>query len=208
MARGSSYESSRCLFMRHAPNSLASFRPCSPRFPDFVHQHMLNKKRACEHVDAARRRAVPVGELMVHFRREKLLRRTNPDVTSLSLFDSQTLRVSGNLTLAEEETDDNSDEEKGRRQRSVFMRGESRLSPVATCRQHSTSAWLHFPHVELVVLFFAFEGAVASFASAMRHSECPEFFYAALVALVSAGAQPNPTLALHATCANEKSYLL
>lgn len=101
--------------------------------------------------------------------------------------------VSGNLSPVDEELE-NSDEEEGRGQGLVPMGGEGRLSPVATCRQHSASAWLHFPHVELVVLFFAFEGAVASFASAMRHSECPEVFYTALTALVSANISPtNPT---------------
>ncbi|CAM9886855.1 unnamed protein product [Ectocarpus sp. 12 AP-2014] len=76
-----------------------------------------------------------------------------------------------------------SDEEEGGRGL-VPMRSENRLSPVATCREHSTSAWLHFPHVELVFLFFAFEGAVASFASAIRNSECPEMFYMAIAAMV------------------------
>ena len=125
------------------------------------------KKRARDNVNAARRRAAPVGELQARLRTGKKTR--------------QGLA----LEVPVDEDLDDSDEEEGGGNGLVPMRGESRLSPVATCREHSTSAWLHFPHIELVVLFFAFEGAVASFASAMRHSECPEVFYTALVAMVS-----------------------
>lgn len=152
------------------------------------------KKRARENVDAARRREVPVGELRARFMGGKLLRRTTPELAAPSPIASQGSHVSGNLSPVDEERD-NSDEEEGGGRGLVTMGEDRRLSPVATCREHSTSAWLHFPHVELVVLFFAFEGAVASFASAMRHSECPEIFYTALAALVS-GTVP---------CINQKS---
>eukprot|EP00752_Nemacystus_decipiens_P003432 g3173.t1 len=81
------------------------------------------------------------------------------------------------------ETDCSDEEEGGWRCRPVLTRVESRLSPVAECREHSTSAWLHFPHVELVVLFFAFEGAVASQVSALRGGDCPSVTITAAVAL-------------------------
>ena len=139
-------------------------------------------------MDAARRRAVPAGELQARFRGGKLLRRTTPELAAPSPFASQGSQVSRNLSRVDEEIE-NSDEEEGGGRGLVPMGNEVRLGPVATCREHSTSAWLHFPHVELVILFFAFEGAVASFASAMRHSECPEIFYTALAALVSARKQ-------------------
>lgn len=83
------------------------------------------------------------------------------------------------------ETDCSDEEEGGRRRCRALTRVESRLSPVAECREHSTSAWLHFPHVELVVLFFAFEGAVASQVSALREGGCPPVIVAAAAALVS-----------------------
>lgn len=67
----------------------------------------------------------------------------------------------------------------------VLMRGESSLNPVATCREYSRSAWLHFPHVELVFLFFAFEGAVASQASVIRNRGCAHILWAAVAVLVS-----------------------
>ncbi|CAM9702642.1 unnamed protein product, partial [Laminaria digitata] len=53
------------------------------------------------------------------------------------------------------------------------IRTENILSMVSVCRDRSTSAWLHFPHVELMFLLFAFEGAVAAGVSALRESRCP-----------------------------------
>lgn len=45
--------------------------------------------------------------------------------------------------------------------------------------------WLHFPHLELLFLFWAFEGAVAAQVSALKNAECPWVFWLALAALVS-----------------------
>lgn len=144
-------------------------------------------------MDAARRRAIPVGELQARFKRGKLLRRTTPALTGPSPVASQGSQVSGEISSGYGELHNSDEEERGGRGPGLVPMDSSggQLSPVATCREHSTSAWLHFPHVELVVLFFAFEGAVASFAAAMRHSECPEIFYTALVALVSAIIPPT-----------------
>lgn len=75
-----------------------------------------------------------------------------------------------------------SDEEEGG---VALTGGKRRLSPVAECRDRSRSAWLHFPHMELVFLFFAFEGVVASQASALRNARCPGMFFTAMVVLVS-----------------------
>lgn len=58
---------------------------------------------------------------------------------------------------------------------------------VATCRDRSESLWLHYPHVELVFLFFAFQGATTSCMSAMRHARCPALFFAAVSFMVSGG---------------------
>lgn len=85
----------------------------------------------------------------------------------------------------EEETEDKdaglSDEEEGRHQ---STRSKSRLKSISDCRDRSRSAWLHFPHVELVFLLFAFEGAVGAQASALRNIDCPATFFMAAVALV------------------------
>lgn len=59
------------------------------------------------------------------------------------------------------------------------------LNPVAECRGYSQSAWLHFPHIELMFLFFAFEGAVASELSVLREGGCPAVYFTAAAALVS-----------------------
>lgn len=59
-------------------------------------------------------------------------------------------------------------------------------TPIAECRDKSKSAWLHFPHFELVFLFFAYEGAVASQAYAIRHVglDCPSMVCTAVAVLV------------------------
>lgn len=62
----------------------------------------------------------------------------------------------------------NSDEEEGGA--GVPIPSEVRLSPVATC---------------LTFLFFAYEGAIASQAAAIRSATCPEVSITAVVALVS-----------------------
>lgn len=67
----------------------------------------------------------------------------------------------------------------------VMMPGHGRVNPIEECRNRSHSAWLHFPHVELVFLFFAFEGAIASQVSAIHTAGCPEIVASAGVALVS-----------------------
>ncbi|CAM9896736.1 unnamed protein product, partial [Laminaria digitata] len=57
-------------------------------------------------------------------------------------------------------------------------------NPILTCRRRSRSIWLHFPHLELLFLFWAFEGAVAAQVSAIRTAECPWVFWLALAALL------------------------
>eukprot|EP00903_Cladosiphon_okamuranus_P017880 g16453.t1 len=56
--------------------------------------------------------------------------------------------------------------------------------PILACRRRSRSMWLHFPHVELLFLFWAFEGAVAAQVSALNKAECPRVFWLALAALL------------------------
>lgn len=65
------------------------------------------------------------------------------------------------------------------------FRSDNRFRTLPEYRDHSASPWLHFPHVELVFLLFAFEGAVAAGASALRESSCPWVIVAASAALVS-----------------------
>lgn len=145
------------------------------------------QQRAAAEVAGARRRGAPVGELTARFTGGRIVRRTYPGVVADSIqgvsSNPSTSQSAQNLSPANNEESDSSDDEEGGRGSLVVMRG-GRLSPVATCREHSRSAWLHFPHIELVFLFFAFQGAVASQASVLRNSRCPEVFYTAVAALV------------------------
>lgn len=67
----------------------------------------------------------------------------------------------------------------------VWSRPKTRRALLAECRDRSRSAWLYFPHVELLFLLFAFEGAVASQLAALRDGGCPWVLYMACTALVS-----------------------
>lgn len=60
-----------------------------------------------------------------------------------------------------------------------------RVNLISECRDHSPSSLLHFPHIELVFMFFAFEGAVAAQVSALRVSTCPWVVFMAVTTLVS-----------------------
>lgn len=98
----------------------------------------------------------------------------------------------GNLS----ESDDEEGEEEEGWCGSAPCRKEACLTPTtaaagsaavaAACREHLRSACVHFPHLELMFLFFAFEGAVASQARAIGdgHDEKPIVFCMAVVALV------------------------
>lgn len=46
------------------------------------------------------------------------------------------------------------------------------VDPITDCRDMSSSAWLHFPHVELLFLLFAFEGFIAAQVYGAHESEC------------------------------------
>ncbi|CAM9748893.1 unnamed protein product [Ascophyllum nodosum] len=66
----------------------------------------------------------------------------------------------------------------------VYRPRHNARDPIVECRDKSTSAWLHFPHVELVFLLFAFEGFVAAQVSAARNAECLPVFITASTVLV------------------------
>lgn len=64
------------------------------------------------------------------------------------------------------------------------------MKKIAECREKSQSAWLHFPHVELVFLLFTFEGAVAAQVAAVRENSSPLVFFLAMSTLVSQPCSP------------------
>ncbi|CAB1109109.1 unnamed protein product [Ectocarpus sp. CCAP 1310/34] len=47
--------------------------------------------------------------------------------------------------------------------------GDDGLGPVAKCRDRSKSLWIHFPHVELLFILYAFQGALAAQVDVLRH---------------------------------------
>eukprot|EP00903_Cladosiphon_okamuranus_P018718 g17231.t1 len=65
-----------------------------------------------------------------------------------------------------------------------MKRANGRMGEISQCREISQSPWLHFPHLELVFLIFAFEGAVTSQVSALKDTNSSKVFYVAAVTLV------------------------
>eukprot|EP00903_Cladosiphon_okamuranus_P014942 g13833.t1 len=63
-------------------------------------------------------------------------------------------------------------------------RANGRMGEISQCREISQSPWLHFPHLELVFLIFAFEGAVTSQVSALKDTNSSKVFYMAAATLV------------------------
>ncbi|CAM9590962.1 unnamed protein product, partial [Ectocarpus sp. 13 AM-2016] len=76
--------------------------------------------------------------------------------------------------------DSNTDEEGGPRN----TRPSNSIGQVSECRELSQSPWLHYPHLELIFLFFAFEGAVTSQMAALRSANSSIILYAAVATLV------------------------
>lgn len=168
---------------------------------------MAYQERAAEELAAARRRGITVDGLSATLLggRGSHARRTLPtgDDDSVANEDSthsasstrrrprpQTLNAAVYRGRSVEEDDRVTSFALSRR--SALLRESSALSsardrtPIVECRDKSTSAWLHFPHIELVFLLFAYEGAVAAQVSAIRHIglDCPSMFVTATVILV------------------------
>ncbi|CAM9210891.1 unnamed protein product [Scytosiphon promiscuus] len=166
-----------------------------------VEASWLAKKHAAAALVVAPSRPAPRREKgSVRFASEKKLRRTAPGDPRYrpSLVDDERRgENNGDLPPVQEESEcscgsSNVDEEQlssdrgeeAERGKDLAVHNEKRLGPVETCREQSRSAWLHFPHVELVFLLFAFEGAVASQAAAIQRASCPGIAAAAGVALL------------------------
>ncbi|CAB1104148.1 unnamed protein product [Ectocarpus sp. CCAP 1310/34] len=75
-------------------------------------------------------------------------------------------------------------------------RAGSSIGQVSECRELSQSAWLHYPHLELVFLFFAFEGAVTSQVSALRSTSSSTVFYAAVATLTGCNLSRIATMSI------------
>lgn len=173
--------------------------------PFLLLQTFVFQKHAAATLAAASSRPAPRREIpSVRFASERKFRRSAPGDPShrASVADSDRNKSANDEDLPtvqeESECSDSSrsndeeqlgsDHSEGEGKEEVTADNEHRLGPVETCREQSRSAWIHFPHVELVFLLFAFEGAVASQASAIRSSSCPEISATAGVMLVSPAA--------------------
>ncbi|CAN0101373.1 unnamed protein product, partial [Scytosiphon promiscuus] len=129
-----------------------------------IEAYWLAKKRAREAVGNARRQGIPLRQLLVGpsggWMRHS---RTAAESSQRSLLDT------GRSDDGRGQAHDADEEERApavsRRDRRLNMK------KIAECREKSQSAWLHFPHVELVFLIFAFEGAVVAQVSAIREND-------------------------------------
>lgn len=147
------------------------------------------QERAKEEVEMARLRGTPIRGLTIS-RRSKWGTRSDEDPDSETGTKSQGSRLrqrpprraSALQTMSDYGEKSSDDEEKGNED---VTHSKSRWRRFLEYRDRSTSAWLHFPHVELLFLLFAFEGAVAAGVSALRESRCTWVIATASTALVS-----------------------
>ncbi|CAM9965822.1 unnamed protein product [Ascophyllum nodosum] len=134
----------------------------------------LTRSRAKNHVAAARRRGVSTEEMEYRISTGR-----GPSSGSGLLPAWRSLGE-----ISEREAKSGGGEDEGVLAMTTVATDQE-VSPLTVCRDKSHSIWLHYPHVELLVLFFAFEGAVSSQVSVIKvASNCDEFLYPALLTLL------------------------
>ncbi|CAM9575765.1 unnamed protein product [Ectocarpus sp. 8 AP-2014] len=146
-----------------------------------VEAYWLSKERAMEELTKAQRRGIPIRGLGA--RRASRVAHS-PDAESDP--DELAASASNDGAMSREHAADSVDvgvdfEEDGIPIRS---RPKGLRAMLADCRYRSRSVWLYFPHIELLFLLFAFEGAMASQLATMRGGGCPWVFYSACASLV------------------------
>lgn len=161
---------------RHAVSGAFFVRTCNLRSLHPHWNHDFPQKRATEGISWARSRNTSLSELSV---RTSGLRKIRND-PEMDYSDSLPAGAASDVT---EHRAGNTDEEGGL---PVVARRTNRLNldKIAECREKSQSAWLHFPHIELIFLLFAFEGAVASQVAAIRENLSIATLILAMVYLV------------------------
>ncbi|CAM9250711.1 unnamed protein product [Hapterophycus canaliculatus] len=135
------------------------------------------QKRARETVGNAHRQGIPLRQLLAESSVRSLrFDRTAAESSQRSLLDT------GRSDDGRGQIDDADEEERA----PAVSRRDKRLNmnKIAECREKSQSAWLHFPHIELVFLLFAFEGAVVAQVSAIRENASPVVLCLAIGALL------------------------
>lgn len=157
----------------------------------------VTQKRAKAEWDGARRGGITESELLARVSRKPVLQRVlpvvsdDPDTVCIIRATSRkprTLLSTPNVVMSKGSSgryNSASDQEEG--VLPVDRPRHSTLHPIAEFRDVSTSAWLHFPHIELVFLFFAFKGFVAAQVWGIRHTKCLPVSITAAVLLVRYG---------------------
>eukprot|EP00903_Cladosiphon_okamuranus_P009469 g9024.t1 len=142
-----------------------------------VEAYWIARKRAAELFGRARSMNIPLSELWgdPSGRRIEYVPNTESSQRSFA--------VAAAREGAEDHTGGGADEERGQ---PAATRKATRLNmrKIAECRERSQSAWLHFPHVELVFLLFAFEGAVSAQVAAVRENPSALVFILAISTFV------------------------
>lgn len=155
---------------------------------------LVTQKRAKAEWDGARRRGVTESEPLARVSRKPVLQRVLPvvnddldtgGITRATSNKSQTLLPTPKVVISKGGSGRNNsalDQEEG--VLVVDRLRQSTSNPITEFRDMSTSAWLHFPPIELVFLFFAFEGFVAAHVWSIRHTKCLPVLITAGVLLV------------------------
>ena len=162
-----------------------------------------NQKRAKVEWEEAQRRRITDSEIRARLSgntiRHQVLPMVNDDpdtgcgVTALSPEPPTSLstpRATTNLwpgdSAIEEDTSSgkiNGDQEEGLSDE--FWQQQDVPDPIVECRYRSTSLWLHFSHVELGFLIFAFEGFIAAQVYGVRQTGCLTVSIVSAIVLVS-----------------------
>lgn len=123
---------------------------------------MILEKRAVDEVKVAKSQGIPISDLSSRVLGKKPGPGTPPLLDSESIESRRLMFDSNNTTDHDIQNEFNE------------------------CRDRSSSIWVHFPHLELVFIFFAFQGVVASQAQVIRDTgfRCLPVIYTAITILV------------------------
>lgn len=136
------------------------------------------QKRAKEEVTRAQSRGKRVCDISVSASSKRVQHDPDAEVSQPS--------ITGVGSAGDDEQPPTHDtDEEARGADAASRRTRLNIEKIVECREKSRSAWLHFPHVELVFLLFAFEGAVACQVSTIRQNVSPISSFLAVATLVS-----------------------
>ncbi|CAN0169641.1 unnamed protein product [Scytosiphon promiscuus] len=148
-----------------------------------VEAYWLTKQFALEAAERARLRGAPLSNVLVPSRLEGAdIPAPSGDLASL---DPRQRFQKGHLqSWPSPPAVSDSMHVQAKGESAVPARTEQSMALLLHARRRSRSAWLYFPHIELLFLFFAFEGALAAQLSAIRENGCLEVVVTAGITLV------------------------